>query len=188
MDGRDKLLAVALPRFVERGYEAVGVQALVTAAGVTKPTLYHHFGSKRGLLEAALRPPFDELAKRLDAAASYTGDLPLTLTRIVSTWFAFAREQPVFCRGQLAFWFAPPESEAHAVVEPFLLRLHRIVEEMFLTAARDHGNMRGRHARYAATLVGMINTYVGMSLAGHLTLNDDLVVLAVHQFSHGIYS
>jgi TetR/AcrR family transcriptional regulator len=188
MDGREKLLENGLRLFAERGYEAVGVQEIVDAAGVTKPSLYHHFGSKRGLLEAALEGPFGDLAARLEKAATYEGDLPLTLTRIVSACFSFARGNPVFLRTQLAFWFLPPGSEAHGVVEPFLKRLHGRIEAMFAAAAADHGNMRGRGARYAATLLGMINTYIGLSLAGYASLDDDLVVQVVHQFSHGIYS
>ena len=41
-------------------------EEIVDAAGVTKPTLYHYFGSKRGLLAAllALRPEPDAGASR----------------------------------------------------------------------------------------------------------------------------
>ena len=30
-----------------KGYDAVGVQEIVDTAGITKPTLYYYFGSKR---------------------------------------------------------------------------------------------------------------------------------------------
>ena len=48
------LIERALELFAARGYDAVGVQEIVEAAGMTKPTLYHWFGSKQGLLRAAL--------------------------------------------------------------------------------------------------------------------------------------
>ena len=52
-DTRAELLARALDLFAAYGYDGVGVQQICDAAGVTKPTLYHHFGNKRGLLETA---------------------------------------------------------------------------------------------------------------------------------------
>ena len=43
MDNRARLLDCAQDLFAARGYDAVGVQEIVEAAGVTKPTLYHYF-------------------------------------------------------------------------------------------------------------------------------------------------
>ncbi len=48
--------------------------------------------------------------------------------------------------------------------------------------------MRGRQKAYAATFLGMINTYVGLALNGYATLDDQLVYRATHQFMHGIFS
>ncbi|HIS80092.1 MAG TPA: helix-turn-helix transcriptional regulator [Candidatus Scatomonas merdavium] len=39
MENRERLLEAALSLFYEKGYDAVGVQEIVEAAGVTKPTL-----------------------------------------------------------------------------------------------------------------------------------------------------
>jgi len=57
-----------------------------------------------------------------------------------------------------------------------------------LQAAKDHGNMRGRQRAYAATFLGMLNTYIALVLNGYAKLDDDLVRKAVHQFMHGIFS
>ncbi len=51
MDNRERLLQCALDLFADRGYDAVGVQEIVDTAGVTKPTMYHYFGSKHQLLQ-----------------------------------------------------------------------------------------------------------------------------------------
>ena len=53
MDNRQAILDSALTLFYEKGYDAVGVQQIVDAAGVTKPTLYYYFGSKQGLLSVS---------------------------------------------------------------------------------------------------------------------------------------
>lgn len=47
MDNKEKILQCALELFYARGYDAVGVQEIAETAGVTKPTLYYYFGSKK---------------------------------------------------------------------------------------------------------------------------------------------
>lgn len=46
---RRQLLDVALERFAAAGYHRTSMDDIAEAAGVTKPLLYQHFGSKRGL-------------------------------------------------------------------------------------------------------------------------------------------
>ena len=61
MDNREKILTNALDLFYTRGYDAVGIQQIVDAAGLTKPTMYYYFGSKRGLLDALLGEQYEKL-------------------------------------------------------------------------------------------------------------------------------
>ena len=188
MDNRTTILSKALELWSERGYEAVGVQEIVELAGITKPTLYHYFGSKRGLLEALIDERSAALRDALAVAAEYHGDLVRTLESVTRAYFNFARNEGPFYRMQLGFWFAPPQSDEHAAVLARNLGQHAALERLFEAAAGDHGNMRGRHRAYAATFLGMINTYIGLWLNGYATLDDQLVYQAVKQFQHGIYS
>ncbi|MBD0321471.1 MAG: TetR/AcrR family transcriptional regulator [Gemmatimonadetes bacterium] len=188
MDNRTTLLECALELFADRGYDAVGVQEICTAAGVSKPTLYHYFGSKRGVLDALVAERWAPFVAELADAAAYDGDLPRTLERVVALSFDFAAREPVLCRMLLALWFASPGSEAVSAVAALHAERLQILEELFVWAARDHGNMRGRERTYAATLLGMIHTHIALALNHQIKLNDEVVHRAVHQFSHGIYS
>ncbi len=89
-NNRSIIIEQALNLFAARGYDAVSVQEIVDAAGVTKPTLYHYFGSKHGLLDAVLSEHFEALYCRVKEAADYQGDLPLNLYRGVAAYFQFA--------------------------------------------------------------------------------------------------
>ncbi|MCA8911791.1 MAG: TetR/AcrR family transcriptional regulator [Planctomycetes bacterium] len=53
-DTRSAILREAVTLFAARGYDAVSVREIVQAAGVTKPSLYYHFGSKEGVARALI--------------------------------------------------------------------------------------------------------------------------------------
>lgn len=45
----ERILSTALDLFAIKGYDATAVREICEAAGITKPTLYHFFGSKDGV-------------------------------------------------------------------------------------------------------------------------------------------
>ena len=188
MDNRAGILNAALQLFAARGYDAVGVQEIVEAAGITKPTLYHYYGSKQGLLKALLETYQQPLTEAVQTAADYHGDLPRTLELLTEAYFTFARQNPVFYRMLLAVYFAPRDSEAHQQVTRWNEQQHAMVEALFAAAALGHGNMRGRQRLYAATFIGLINTCIGLWLNGYAELDAEFTHRVVHQFQHGIYS
>jgi AcrR family transcriptional regulator len=46
---REQLLQVAAKLFADKGFEAVTIEEIAAKAGVSKPVVYEHFGSKDGL-------------------------------------------------------------------------------------------------------------------------------------------
>jgi TetR/AcrR family transcriptional regulator len=188
MDSREGLARAALTLFSSRGYDSVGVQEVASAANVSKPTLYHFFGSKHGILEQLFAEHATVLDGAVKEATHYEHDLPLTLNRIVSAYVDFSTQRPHFYRLELGLYFAPPESKAHALAAKHYAVRHASLAAMFQAATHDHGNFRGRHPRYAVSLVGMINSYVALQLQGRHVITDRVREEIVHQFSHGIYS
>ncbi|MBU1107109.1 MAG: TetR/AcrR family transcriptional regulator [Candidatus Riflebacteria bacterium] len=188
MGNKDEILRSALTLFAARGYDAVGIQEIVDQAGVSKPTMYHYYGSKNGLLTAIMENNFRRLLLELGPVTVYSGDLPLALTTIMRTYFQFSQRFPEFYRLQLALWFSSPESEGFLAVKEWCEKQHQLLEMVFMLAVNNHGNMKNRHHAYAATFLGIINTYIGLSLNGYADLGEDTIHAAIRQFSHGIYS
>jgi len=188
MDNRSAILDSALDLFSRRGFDAVGVQEICDASGITKPTLYHYFGSKVGLLRVLITERFGPFLERVEAATLYNGDLPLVLDRTAQVYFEFADANRGLYRLLLAAWFSPPEGESFQVAAELTEKQQKLLEKLFLEAVRNHGNMRGRERRYALSFLGILNTYAGAILAGSIILTPDLAREVVKQFSHGIYS
>ncbi len=188
MDSRSALLRAALRLFASRGYEAVGVQEIASATGLTKPTLYHFFGSKQGLLDALFSEYAAQLDREIAEAAVYEGDLQHTLDRVAATYIDFAAREPDGYGLELALYFAPRQSPARAVAAQHYARRQSLLERVFTAAVNEHGNLRGREKRYAVSLVGVLNSYIALQLDGEVIITDRLRHDIVHQFSHGIYS
>jgi AcrR family transcriptional regulator len=185
---RRTILSKALGLFSERGYEAVGVAELCDESGITKPTLYHYFGSKRGLLDAIVAERGAGLRDSVRAAAAYGHDVRLGIERIAFAFARAARDDRAFARLRLALAFAPPSSEGWSAAAPINAELFACVEAFFRAASEDHGNMKGRSRAYAASFIGTIDTYVGIYLAEQADLSDEVVRAAIRQFMYGIFS
>ncbi len=66
---RRVLVAQGRRLFAAKGYAAVGLSEIVTASGVTKGALYHHFDSKAELFRAVLTQVQQEVGEQVAAAA-----------------------------------------------------------------------------------------------------------------------
>jgi AcrR family transcriptional regulator len=84
---RDAILAAARKLFAERGYDGASMRAIAAEAGVDASLVVHFFGSKAGLLVAAIEWPFDpedELPRLLADGPEHVG---VHLARLlVDTW------------------------------------------------------------------------------------------------------
>jgi AcrR family transcriptional regulator len=59
VDTRERILAVTTELLARDGLERTSTRAICAAAGVTAPTLYHHFGTKDALFEAVVADGFE---------------------------------------------------------------------------------------------------------------------------------
>ncbi|MFI6452570.1 TetR/AcrR family transcriptional regulator [Streptosporangium amethystogenes] len=73
---RAAILEAATRVLYERGLDGIGVAELCARIGVSKETLYRHFGTKDGLVEAVLQARSERVMSWLTAAAAAAGDAP----------------------------------------------------------------------------------------------------------------
>ncbi|HEX9036299.1 MAG TPA: TetR/AcrR family transcriptional regulator [Ktedonobacterales bacterium] len=80
--GRERLLDEGMRLFLDHGYAAVSTRQICGAAGVTQPSLYHHFGSKDGIYFAVLLRWFDLALEEIEKAIARASDLTGRLHRV----------------------------------------------------------------------------------------------------------
>jgi len=90
-DVRTHILLTGQRIMAGKGYSAVGLTEILTAAGVPKGSFYHYFGSKDAFGEAMLERYFDDYLAELDDTLSLPG---LTMAeRLMRYWQAWQASQ-----------------------------------------------------------------------------------------------
>jgi AcrR family transcriptional regulator len=79
---RGKLIEAARRAFAEKGYSAASMDDLTAEAGLTRGALYHHFGDKKGLLQAVIEQIDAEILSQMRTAGQ----------QFTAKWHAFLAE------------------------------------------------------------------------------------------------
>ncbi|MHC8422541.1 TetR/AcrR family transcriptional regulator [Streptomyces sp. NB004] len=87
---RQQLIGVALELFSRRSPDEVSIDEIASAAGISRPLVYHYFPGKLSLYEAALQRASDDLAARFVEPAE--GPLGARLLRVMGRYFDFVEE------------------------------------------------------------------------------------------------
>ena len=106
----DRILKSALELFSDKGYEATSVREICEAAGITKPTLYHFYGSKEGVYRALVEGALERF--RADIHRALAGAVPLRerLGRMARAYVDAAMREPDLARFVMALSHNPQHS------------------------------------------------------------------------------
>jgi len=77
----DAIIAAASELFLSQGYSQTSLDAVAKLAGVTKPTVYSHFGSKKTLLKQVTQRNADRRVTAMSKQLRPTDNLRRDLTR-----------------------------------------------------------------------------------------------------------
>lgn len=121
----DRIRLCALELLRQGGPSALTTRAVCECAGVTAPTLYHHYGDKDGLLRAVAQAELLAMFARKQGMKS-TGDPLKDVKRGWDDWVEFAIEHPHLARALQASGGAttqPLREAAEAIAAGRLARL-----------------------------------------------------------------
>ncbi len=164
---RAEVMAAAKRLFGQGGYRAVSMEALAADCGVDARTLYHHFGSKRSLFEAARDEALETFGRAvLEKVFSQSGAVE-RLDSYIEVWRALHETDPAvlpFIGMVLLDGFAGqsaervnPEGNAAATDAALRLFLETLVDD-----AIAHGELHPDLDREGALL---LLRAIGMGLA-----------------------
>lgn len=132
-DACSRLVSAAVRLFNRKGYAATTVREIVDAAGVTKPVLYYHFGSKEGIYLALLDSALEEFTSQLEVMEARQGSFRERIEELlVGVFDLFERHAPIV-RLVHAVFYGPSEGAPPFNFEGFQQVFHgaikRLVEE-----------------------------------------------------------
>ena len=98
VNSHDRILLKALELFSEKGYDATSVREICEAAGITKPTLYHFYGSKEGVYRALVEGALERFGADMSRALAGDGTIREQLARMARAYIDAALREPQLSR------------------------------------------------------------------------------------------
>ncbi len=104
-----RLLHAGVRVFDRKGYAGASVREIAEMAGVAKPALYYHFGSKEGLLLAILRQAQQELTGALERAVARPGTARARILALCEDIYGLFGQNIPIARVAHAVFLGPPD-------------------------------------------------------------------------------
>lgn len=124
---RERLLDEALTLFSQRGYAATGIREILQSAGVTQPTLYHHFADKAAVLQALIERHYGESQQRLAEQISAESTVAAKLLAFASSSFTYCCLDPRVPRLMFQTYFGPSIAEIDGVLDKLTDKRFKLV-------------------------------------------------------------
>jgi len=164
----EKILDAAARLLEEGGVEAVTTRAVCQAAGITAPTLYHHFGDKDGLLGAVVAQGVAAFMAE-KRANRQTADALADLKRGWNGWLDFALERPALFRQMIEH----TRSNPGASQEAFML-MQAMVERLAQEGRLKTGVGAAAHTIWAASN-GILSLFIQGTPVADIRASSELL-------------
>lgn len=172
---RRQLIAVALELFSSRSPQEVSIDDIASAAGISRPLVYHYFPGKHSLYEAAVRVAADELSARF--VEPQEGPLSERLLRVMRRYFDFVSDHGPGFSALLRGGSAPGSPRANAMIDE--VRQYAYEQVLKHVGVRDPGP---RTALVVRSWVGLAETTALTWLDGRRIPRGELELQLVQDF------
>ena len=102
-----RILQTALQLFSKKGYDATSVREICEASGITKPTLYHFFGSKDGVYRALVDGALEGFHQEIATRVARPGAAAERLRSVARAYFEYAAREREMVRFMLSLIYSP---------------------------------------------------------------------------------
>jgi TetR/AcrR family transcriptional regulator len=171
----ERILQSALSLFSEKGYDATSVREICEASGITKPTLYHFYGSKEGVYRALVDGLLERVRRDVDRALAEGDSLRDRLRRLTHTYFETAQGEPDLVRLIFALVHDPPSSAPRTDFLRFYDEILSLVARAIETAeARGEVGPGPVDVRLLVLMGALGEAVQGSLLAGRPDLTPEL--------------
>ena len=150
--------------FAASGYESASIEEIARQAGVSKPIVYEHFGSKEGLHAAVVDRELDTLVARVIKPIS-EGAPRERFEGAVLAFLSYVKDEP---EGFAVLTRDPPSAQARRGLTRVIGDTAERVGDVFAASFKSAGFNPRAAPIYANALVGMV-TQVGQwwAAGGH---------------------
>lgn len=151
---RDRILAVALALFADKGYEATSMREIAEQLGITKPALYYHFDSKEDIVRSLLA----DIETQVDALVEWTRAQPAgpdLRRQVLGRWADIMQ-----AHGITAFRFVMANRQVVHEISPDRSNMVACMQELYRLLAGPEASveeqLRVRIALMSVNMAGMV--------------------------------
>ncbi len=173
---RQQLIGVALELFSRRSPDEVSIDEIASAAGISRPLVYHYFPGKLSLYEAALTRASDDLANRF--VEPRQGPLGARLLRVTHRFFDFVDEHGPGFSALMRGGPAVGSSRTNALVDGV-----RQAAYVQILSHLDVGTAPARLELVIRSWISLAESTALLWLDGRRIPREELEVQLVHDFA-----
>ena len=180
----ERVLDAALSEFAARGFDGARLADIGAAAGITRPSLLYHFGSKEQLYAATLARAFAALSDMVVEAVSARGSFRDRLRYLVQSFITFADDHPAVCKLLLRAVVADDDDTTRSSL---IAQAAPLLDDVTRFFVADGGGELLPDANLRAGLMSVVTSVLAKAAAGPLRVplwggddDDDVWMFVEH--------